>query len=431
MAPRRENVQKLSLPDRVPELDSLRPVPPPDPAAWQAGRAAFMDQVRALAPQTLPDATVSAQSTPRRREWNVIALFRRLPFLAMLEVIFAFGMLTGGAVGAAYISQESLPGAPLYPLKLQLEDWQYAWLDDPVDRASFAMDKAQVRVDELIILTVRGEAIPQQVVTRYEAQLDLALAGMRSLAESQRETVREDIARQLSLEELAMARMQALLAPGTNDSVEAMLDVIGRAQAEIGAPEGAPAYTDSDRPEPVWTPPSYLTATPTPTLAATPTLRPTATPTPRLTATPTSRLTASPAARVTATSTPRPIVTRTPPPLTATPTETATSAPPPTEPPLPTQPPLPPTVIVLTPTATPLPTVTFTPSISPTPTPTATPTPTPTSLPIRTFTPTPSATATATPTPIELFTQTVTPTPLPTETPTPVYTDTPTPPPTP
>ncbi len=377
MLHKKEQVQKPLSPDMRSELDVLRPVPPPDSEAWQAGRTAFLAQVRTLSPQSSPDRPVAAKPLPRRREWRGISFLRRAP-LAVIEVILACGLLVSGAMGAAYVSQESLPGAPLYPLKLQLEDWQYAWLDDPGEQATFAMDRAQERVEELVILVVRGKTVPAQVITRYQAQLDLAWDATEALDESPRAVARAQIAEQLSAQKLAMKRMQVLLEPGVDDSVEAMLSVIERAQAEAGAPEDDPAFPYSDHPLPVLTPLAYLTATPTPTLAATSAPRTNAPLAPLATAT---RIPPS----LTALPTPTPTATR------IFPTPTATSTP------------------LTPPSATPAPTAVTAPEPTSTTTPTSTSAPTPTSTPTEAFTPTSAPTPTSTP--IEAFTPTSAPTP--------------------
>ncbi|MBN2005172.1 MAG: leucine-rich repeat domain-containing protein [Anaerolineae bacterium] len=321
------------------ELDALRAVPPLGPTAWQAGRDAFLEQARALAPETPPDQIPSEPSLPRW-EWRDIFHRLRVPFVAVFRVVLVLGLLASGAMGIVYASGESLPGTPLYPLKLQLEDWQYARLKDPAEQAEFAMGKAQERVDELSILASRGETIPDQVVTRYRAQLELALNATEALDGSQREEARMHIAAQLSLQAQTLAQVESLWGPGTAVFVRPMLTAIERTQGEIGVPPNGPQL-----PAPVATvtptPSSIVTFTVTPSPTATPTPTPTAPFVSPDTETPTP--TPTPTATTTSTATPTP---------TATPTSTATP--------------------------TPTPTATTTSTATPTPTPTATPTPTPT-----------------------------------------------------
>jgi uncharacterized membrane protein YgcG len=169
-------------------LESLREVEMPAPERQQADRDRFLSEVaRALHQPTPPGLVV------RLRRWlaQVFALPaitipvqrrepRRMNAL-MLKLVLVATMLFGSAGGTAFATANSLPGSPLYPAKLAVEQARLQVAASPTDQAQLHMILAQVRVQEMEQLAVSGREPGQEVVNQLQQHLDQALklaAGM-------------------------------------------------------------------------------------------------------------------------------------------------------------------------------------------------------------------------------------------------------------
>jgi hypothetical protein len=130
---------------------SLRPPPlaPMDPIARARGRAALIAAMASEDPAIEPLAgsrylhAVLAALTRPNNLINRSARLRALPVAVTIVLAIALG---GGAVAA---SAESLPGDPLYPVKLTVENVQLAAAPNDAARAQLSLQQAGSRVDEI------------------------------------------------------------------------------------------------------------------------------------------------------------------------------------------------------------------------------------------------------------------------------------------
>lgn len=118
----------------------------------------------------------------RTRRWNPFGALPRPAARLAFAGAFAVALLVGGLTSAA-ASGDSLPGDPLYPIKLGVERAQLALTLDPVARARLHAQFAEVRLGEAKRLIAAGrvqDAIRQ--VDQYDsavAQFNSTLAGSR------------------------------------------------------------------------------------------------------------------------------------------------------------------------------------------------------------------------------------------------------------
>lgn len=135
----------------------------------------------------------AAAQRRRTRRWNPFGALPRPAARLAFAGAFAVALLVGGLTSVA-ASGNSLPGDPLYQVKLAVERAQLAVTFDPASRARLHAQFAEVRLSEAQRLIAAGrvqEAVRQ--VDQYDsavAQINGALAGStfdeRAIAELRR-----------------------------------------------------------------------------------------------------------------------------------------------------------------------------------------------------------------------------------------------------
>jgi len=123
------------------EIARAIPAPPslaPDPAFRMRARVAL---VEAMAANQTPPAPL-----PFLRPWW--QGHPGLQWVPALALAFALVLATTGA-GAVYAAQDAIPGDPLYPVKLTMEDLQVALAPDDDGLATLYVTLAARRVDEV------------------------------------------------------------------------------------------------------------------------------------------------------------------------------------------------------------------------------------------------------------------------------------------
>jgi hypothetical protein len=361
----------------------------PPPQARVANRARFLSEAFRLHEESLQAPPKTSLSQALRR-WIGRVPTVRMPTRvgrAALAVLLVVVLLLGAGGGAVSAAAGSLPGSPLYPLKLAVEDTRLLVNPSRPSRTVLYLRFVEERTDEMLRLSAAGRSVDEAVVTRMTRQFQAAVQTAATVAafESAR---------------LGTALLKQVIAAGAQQErilLEASVQAPASAQSGLAAGAAAARETayqaqqalDSLGVEPAAPTPTAVisvpTGTPTPLPAPSATALPdTPTPTsiaalPTTTATPSATLTGTPT--MTSTRTAVPTVTRT---RTATRTRTPTRTLTPTG------------TATLTRTRTP----TMTLSVTRTRTPTATLTGTPTTTVTSTLTPTTTGTpATATPTP--------------------------------
>gem|GEM_PF-2184351 len=166
-------------------LELLRPVVEPDPDAWQRIRQDFLREVREYSVEA-----VTLTQNSRHNDWRTrLSAFlsfdwRNRPMMVIVKAMLALALVVGGGSGTVYAMQNSLPGNPLYELKLDVEDLMLENAGDAEARLERAMSMARNRVEEALRLAEKGEEVPVQVAERYERSLAAALAAADELPEA-------------------------------------------------------------------------------------------------------------------------------------------------------------------------------------------------------------------------------------------------------
>lgn len=144
------------------QLDEIKSVPPRNPHMVSRGRAQFLGKA------------VSMQALPRQKGWSSIFRKERYAMNVLLSILMIAGLLFGGGMTVS-AAQDDLPNEPLYALKTWTEDVGLQFQNNDEAKVSRLMDLLQLRVQEMVQLTNKGEGIPSDVPLRLEQHIRQAL----------------------------------------------------------------------------------------------------------------------------------------------------------------------------------------------------------------------------------------------------------------
>ena len=210
------------------QVMTLSGTPPPPPHGLMPGRQRFLAEAARLR----AESRGSPLWLPLRRQ-PLAGVMRLATALAVIAILFGVVLGAGQAVAA------SLPGQPLYGVKLAAERIQLTLTGQPASRAALQQALAEKRLDEIVALLQRQQAIGPAVSSRAVRQLEQALATSAQL---------QDPAAAQALQQLAEAirqREQAMLGAASESPeppvwqlLREMERVRQEAQAGKGDPEG-------------------------------------------------------------------------------------------------------------------------------------------------------------------------------------------------
>jgi len=121
----------------------------------------------------------AVREVPRREKHGFFVLLR--PSLATVAII-AIVLLAGGGVVAA--AGNSLPGSPLYPVKLATESVRLALTPSDLGKAELNAVFADERVDEIVRLAQNGDAVLIEQTTNHMNENLIAVANLAGNAKS-------------------------------------------------------------------------------------------------------------------------------------------------------------------------------------------------------------------------------------------------------
>jgi hypothetical protein len=241
----REELQQLL--DMSGSLLPLRQLAIPSPRAKAANRSRFLGQA--------VQQKEKGQGRAARTWLRVPPRLRR----ALVGVTLSVVLLLAVGSGAATTAAGSLPGSPLYPLKLVFEDTRLTLTLSQPARAQLYMRYANERTAEIVRLATAGRAVDEAVLERMAQQLQGATDAAESAGgEAQRELLEQLI--QISDAQRALLSGASMEAP---PEAQAVLDA-GATVAEQASRQAQEALQGllppSVTPTPAWT----NTATPVP-----------------------------------------------------------------------------------------------------------------------------------------------------------------------
>ena len=182
--------------ETVAALDTLFAVEMPSAAEMATDRRQFL---QAVENSSVP--VVSLGVVERLKQWigqkfpkktsNLQAKKEKQPMIGSLifKTSLIFAMVFGSAGGAAVAAAQSLPGSPLYPVKLAAEETRLQLVNDATAEALLHLNYAQERVDEMVQLAQNGQAVDETVISRWQEHVNTAL----QLAETSPEAARQAI----------------------------------------------------------------------------------------------------------------------------------------------------------------------------------------------------------------------------------------------
>jgi hypothetical protein len=166
-------------------LERLRSVPPRNPVQAARGKAEFLKQAAGM---RLAESR-EKENRHNRQSSTVFPAFprkERTPmFNPLIAIVLALAVLFSGTVTTVYASQTSLPNQTLYPVKILSEDATLALHNDPQTQIQYNLDFADRRISEMTLLLSNSTAIPEEVITRLQNELDQALQLTAGLEDSQ------------------------------------------------------------------------------------------------------------------------------------------------------------------------------------------------------------------------------------------------------
>ena len=214
--------------------------------------------------QRLSSRPLSQTLRPPLKAWPALAR-------VTLAVVFAFCIV----VGLYRTAQASTPDAPLYGLKVAIEDARLSLTTDPEQHASLALTFAAERVREIVQVANRGQEAPEPVLLRLQNQLRVALQDAANADEQNRQRILakvNDVIKQLQ-DTLTQAEPEAPIAAQSTFLKAERLAEQARRQAEEAMNDSAPHQkgpgTSSVTPVPTLTQQAQPSATLHPTTTAT------------------------------------------------------------------------------------------------------------------------------------------------------------------
>lgn len=261
----------------------------------------------------------------------------------LLGVVLSLALLLVVGSGAVSAAAGSLPGSPLYPLKLAVEDARLTLAFSPPARTQLYMRFASERTAEMVRLATAGRPVSETVVARMAQHLQGALHAAEAVGGQVQHELLQQVIETSNAQREILTRASTEAPPET----QAMLDA-GAAVAEEASRQAqealqnllppaitpTPAWTNTSTPVPSEPPvvapadsptpiASHTVASPTPSdTLRSPTPRPTYIGTPSLTPTVTPQPPTTPGQKPTHTPRPTRTPSATPIPVTPKPSDT-------------------------------------------------------------------------------------------------------------
>lgn len=246
-----------SLLQTAARLLRLRTAPIPDPEMEAVNRAWFLGHAVRLREERRAQA---------ERGWSRVGgqLRHGLVRAALVVVL----LLAVGS-GAASVSASSLPGSPLYSVKLAAEDLRLALTWNPAARVQLSLRFALERTSEILRLAKEGRAPDKAVVVRLEDQLHLAIAAAASIENEQRRGLLEQLIANAHLQQKELQEANTEAAPEAQPALVAGIAALRRASEQAqealdDVPTAVPMTATLGPGETPSQPPAVVTLTPYP-----------------------------------------------------------------------------------------------------------------------------------------------------------------------
>jgi hypothetical protein len=192
-------------------LANLKVSPERDPQNAQAGRLAFLEEARQL--KTTRRIPVEPSHPGAWRQKFQLFLSRifslRSPLFKPAAALFIIiALIFGGAGATAVAARGSLPGSPLYNVKLWSEDLQLALQNNPEKEFQLRGEFLDERVAEITAIIERGEIPSEEVETRLQTQIEESLLAALNLPPEEVEIALKQMQERLENHTQALLQLQ-------------------------------------------------------------------------------------------------------------------------------------------------------------------------------------------------------------------------------
>ena len=169
----------------------------------------------------------------------------------LIATLLVFGMVFGVGQAAA----ASLPGGPLYGLKLAAEQARLELTSDPVAKAEIATDLAENRLGEIAQMVAEGAPVDGETAFEAQQQLSWAYQYMHQVDGEEQLQLKARFTHMLQHQHQMMASAVDAAPQQTQEPVQALLRTMERVRNEVhtgtGAASGEQIRTNRDaEPEP-------------------------------------------------------------------------------------------------------------------------------------------------------------------------------------
>jgi hypothetical protein len=196
-------------------LEELKEIPARDPGVAARARANFLKEAALL------DPAVSREATTSRGGWfNQLFPVHHLRsprpvFNVLMAVFLALAVFLGASAGTVAAAQASLPDQALYPLKTWSEDVTVTLAGSPQAKLQYSMQFSDRRIAEMESLLSSRKPIPEKVVRRLQAELEVMLEMASGMGDNDMRPQLEQM-RMRAEDQLQKLDFLAAGAPGTN-----------------------------------------------------------------------------------------------------------------------------------------------------------------------------------------------------------------------
>jgi hypothetical protein len=144
----------------------------------------------------------------------------RSPMLnTITSIIIAISLLLGSGVATVAASQTSVPGDILYDVKLTSESVEMDLTSDPISQFALALELVQERADEINTLLLQGTLPSEAVQTRYQSQIEQAMAIAVGLEANNAVSALEQLQLQLESEYRVFMEIQKNASPASENAM--------------------------------------------------------------------------------------------------------------------------------------------------------------------------------------------------------------------
>jgi hypothetical protein len=221
-------------------LGALQAIDMPAPEARLADRNEFLGQMAEFQGQA-----VSLSPLARLKRWIAHSLpwfvpqpssyrkeQRRMSVL-LAKIALVVSLAFGSTGGALAVAADSLPGSPLYPAKLGMEEVRLNLAADPADQAALQLSLAQTRAQEMEQVALAGGVPDEATLARLQTHLNAGLGLAAQLSDTAMHGWLIQAQQMIQAQEQAMAQAQAGAAGPAQEPLQQASRYLNQAGQEV------------------------------------------------------------------------------------------------------------------------------------------------------------------------------------------------------